>query len=135
MLDRDLDKTCIKFFPRLGQVEFSCKSLCLLLKSWRKSIKCRELYWKNWRKSSFHMNFTLVCQLQQALEGYFSSILKPNLLEVLFKGQEASNSLVRPWSRVEVTTYSSKCYNFFLENWKNTHHFDEFFSAYQDSSI
>ena len=44
MLDRDLDKTCIKLFPGLGQVGFSHNSLCLLLKSWRKLIKCRELF-------------------------------------------------------------------------------------------
>ena len=135
MPNRDLDKTCLKFSPGLWQVGFSHNFLCLLSKSWRKSIKCRELFWKNWRKSSFRMNFTLVCQLQQALEGWFSSILKPNLLEVLYEGQKASNLLVRPWSQVEVTTYRSKCYKFFLENWKNLHHFDEFFTTYQDSTI
>ena len=44
MLERDLDETCIEFFPGLGQVGFSHNFLCLLFKSWRKLIKRQELF-------------------------------------------------------------------------------------------
>ena len=123
MLGRDLDETCIKFFPGLGQVGFSHYFLCLLFKSWRKLIKRRELFWKNFRKSSLAMKFSLGCQLQQALESYFSSILKPNLLEVLQQHPESSNPLKKLCPLLAFVISRTKCEIFLLQN---LCHFDDF---------
>ena len=108
MLGRDSDETCIKFFPGLGQVGFSHYFLCLLFKSWRKLIKRWELFWKTFRKSSLGMEFSLGCQLQRALESYFSSILERNLLDVLSICWDSPNSLIRPWRRLTVISYIYK---------------------------
>ena len=109
MLGRDFGETQIQFFPGPGRVRISHNFLYLLFKSWRKSILYQELFWKNFRKLDLHMNFTWGCRIQWALEGYFSSILERNLLDVLSICPDSPNSLIRPWRQVAVTTYSSKC--------------------------
>ena len=69
------------------------------------------------------MKFSLGCQLQQALESYFSSILKPNLLEVLQQHPESSNPLKKLRPLLAFVTSRTKREIFLLQNLR---HFDDF---------
>ena len=73
------------------------------------------------------MKFSLGCQLQQALESYFSSILEPDLLEVLQQHQESSNPLKKLCPLLAFVTSRTKREIFLLQN---LHHFDDFSDKY-----